>query len=223
MVKRIPNIKKLSLNYDYDHDDDDDDLSPSHYCFENVGRLQKLEDLDCRFPSNVRRSDLVESLSMLHSLNKLSLENSRLQWEDITTKIGSLPLLQVLKLFNDAVIGPRWETVEGQFCRLTFLRIFGIDDLEYWTVAESSHFPCLKHLDLVEVCKLKKIPPSFGEIQTLEWIELNDCSDSTVISAKEIAEQQEEFGNQDFLVQVYIYGEPNYELKSLASHNFRIF
>ncbi|KAL0354700.1 UNVERIFIED_CONTAM: putative late blight resistance proteinR1A-4 [Sesamum radiatum] len=216
VVKRIPNIKKLSLNYN------NVDLSSSHYCFENVGRLQKLEYLDCRFRGNVR-SDLVERLSMLHSLNKLSLLGTRVQWEDITTKIGSLPLLQVLKLGYHSVTGSIWETFEGQFCRLKFLQISCIHDLEYWTVAESSHFPCLKFLYLELLHKLKDIPPSFGEIQTLEWIVLYKCSDSAIISAKEIAEQQEEFGNQDFRVQVYITGEPISELKSLASHNFQVF
>ncbi|KAL0354702.1 UNVERIFIED_CONTAM: putative late blight resistance proteinR1A-10 [Sesamum radiatum] len=218
MVKRIPNIKKLSLNYD-----DNVDLSSSHYCFENLGRLQKLEDLYCRFRGKVR-SDLVESLSMLHSLSKLSLWGSRLQWEDITTKIGSLPLLQVLKLGYNSVTGPMWETFEGQFSRLKFLKISEVLDLEHWTVAESSHFPCLKFLYLELLLKLKDIPPSFGETQTLELIELYDCSYSAVISAKEIAEQQEEFGNQEFRVQVYTYGQkPNSVLKSLASHNFQVF
>ncbi|KAL0310253.1 UNVERIFIED_CONTAM: putative late blight resistance proteinR1B-14 [Sesamum calycinum] len=168
VVKRIPNIKKLSWTYDdyhehdycdeddlspsrycfenlgrlqnleyldcidyYDHYyGDDDDLSSSRYCFENLGRLQKLEDLDCRFPSTVRRSDLVEGLSILHSLNKLSLQGSCLQWEDITTKIGSLSLLQVLKLGYKSVIGPMWETFEGQFSRLKFLQISNIHDME---------------------------------------------------------------------------------------------
>ncbi|KAL0441550.1 UNVERIFIED_CONTAM: putative late blight resistance proteinR1B-16 [Sesamum radiatum] len=265
VVKRIPNIKKLSWTYDdyhehdycdeddlspsrycfenlgrlqnleyldcidyYDHYyGDDDDLSSSRYCFENLGRLQKLEDLDCRFPSTVRRSDLVEGLSILHSLNKLSLQGSCLQWEDITTKIGSLSLLQVLKLGYKSVIGHMWETFEGQFSRLKFLQISNIHDMEDWTVAESSHFPCLKFLHLELLCKLKKIPPSFGEIQTLERIELSGCTDSAIVSAKEIAEQQEEFGNQDFRVQVYIEeGQPDseeFELKSLVSHNFRVF
>ncbi|KAL0310252.1 UNVERIFIED_CONTAM: putative late blight resistance proteinR1B-16 [Sesamum calycinum] len=222
-VKRIPNIKKLTLLYYYGgDDDDDDDLSPEHYGFENLDRLKKLEYLDCSFGSKVRRSDLVESLSMLHSLNKLSLLGSCLQWEDIT-KIGSLPLLQVLKLGYNSVTGPVWETFEGQFSRLKFLQINNIHDLEYWAVAESSHFPCLKFLYLELLYKLKEIPSCFGEIQTLELIELNGCSDSAVISAKEIAEQQEDFGNQDFRVHVNIYEEPNSELKSLASHNFRVF
>ncbi|KAK4427372.1 putative late blight resistance proteinR1A-10 [Sesamum alatum] len=214
VVKRIPNIKKLKICYD--------DLSSSHYCLENLGRLQKLESLQCSFDVGVRGSDLLESMSFLHSLKKLTLFGCGLQWEDIITKVGSLPLLEVLKLGTDSVVGPEWKTVEGQFCclRLKFLEITNINDLEYWT-AESIHFPCLNHLHLIRLRKLKQIPSSFGEIQTLELIELDVCNDSAVISAKEIAEQQEEFGNQDFRVEVYV--EPNSELKSLASHNFRVF
>ncbi|KAL0342833.1 UNVERIFIED_CONTAM: putative late blight resistance proteinR1A-10 [Sesamum calycinum] len=43
VVKRIPNIKKLTLNYHHHYYDADDDLSSPQYCFENLGCLQKLE------------------------------------------------------------------------------------------------------------------------------------------------------------------------------------
>ncbi|KAL0341858.1 UNVERIFIED_CONTAM: Disease resistance protein RPP13 [Sesamum calycinum] len=174
--------------------------------------------------SRVRRSDLVDSLSFPNSLKKLTLRGCRLQWEEYTRKIGPLSLLQVLKLHKDSVIGSEWETVEGQFSRLGVLEITDIDDLEYLT-ADNSHFPCLHHLCLRHLHKLKKIPWGFGEIQTLELIELAMCSDSAVISVKEIAEQQEELGNEDLLVIVHL--EPDSELapelKSLASHRFRVF
>ncbi|KAL0354698.1 UNVERIFIED_CONTAM: putative late blight resistance proteinR1A-10 [Sesamum radiatum] len=41
VVKRIPNIKKLTFNYH----NDVDDLSSSHYCFENLGRLLGIRSL----------------------------------------------------------------------------------------------------------------------------------------------------------------------------------
>ncbi|KAK4395087.1 putative late blight resistance proteinR1A-10 [Sesamum angolense] len=213
VIKRIPNIKHLYIFYD--------DSSSLHYSLENLGYLHKLESLTCNFHCSVRRSYLVESLSLLHSLKKLTLWCCYLQWEDITRNIGSLPHLQVLKLRHGSTIGPTWETVEGLFCCLRFLEITYIDDMEQWTVAESSHFPRLNSLHLVKLHKLKKIPSSFGDIQTLELIKLEMCSDSVIISAKEIAEQQEEFGNSDFRVEVYV--EPNSELKSLTNHNFRVF
>ncbi|KAL0319416.1 UNVERIFIED_CONTAM: putative late blight resistance proteinR1A-10, partial [Sesamum angustifolium] len=213
VVKRIPNIKKLHVFYDV--------FSSSHYCLENLGHLQTLESLNCSFGCSVRKSYLVDSLSILHSLKKLTLWGCRLQWEDITRNIGSLPLLHVLKLYYGSVIGPEWETVEGQFCCLRFLEIVAIDDLEHWTTAESSHFPRLNCLRLLRLRKLKDIPSSFGEIQTLEVIELEMCSDSVVISAKEIAEQQEEFGNPDFRVTVRakLNSKLEPELKSLATQH----
>ncbi|KAL0341860.1 UNVERIFIED_CONTAM: putative late blight resistance proteinR1A-10 [Sesamum calycinum] len=196
VVKRIPNIKKLHVFYDV--------FSSSHYCLENLGHLQTLESLNCSFGCSVRRSYLVDSLSILHSLKKLTLWGCRLQWEDITRNIG-----------------PEWVTVEGQFCCLRFLEIVAIDDLEHWTTAESSHFPRLNCLRLLRLRKLKDIPSSFGEIQTLEVIELEMCSDSVVISAKEIAEQQEEFGNPDFRVTVRakLNSKLEPELKSLATQH----
>ncbi|KAL0341856.1 UNVERIFIED_CONTAM: hypothetical protein Scaly_1848200 [Sesamum calycinum] len=212
VIKRIPNIKHLYIFYD---------SSSLHYSLENLGYLHKLESLTCYFSCRVRRSYLVENLSVLHSLKKLTLWCCYLQWEDITRNIGSLPHLQVLKLNHGSTIGPTWETVDGLFCCLRFLEITYIDDMEQWTVAESSHFPRLNSLCLEELHKLKKIPSSFGDIQTLELIKLEMCSDSVVISAKEIAEQQEEFGNSDFRFEVYV--EPNSELKSLTNHNFRVF
>ncbi|KAL0354699.1 UNVERIFIED_CONTAM: putative late blight resistance proteinR1B-8 [Sesamum radiatum] len=208
VVKRIPNIKKLNIYYD-------------DYYLKNLAHLQKLECLDCNFGRRIRRNDLLESLSFLHSLKKLCFTGGGLQWEDITTNIGSLPHLQVLSVLWGSVIGSEWETVEGQFSHLRILQIIDIDDLEYW-IAESSHFPRLNFLRLVRLRKLKQIPPSFGEIQTLELIRLEACSDSAVISAKEIAEQQEEFGNSDFRVEVYDV-EPNSELEGLECHNFKVF
>ncbi|KAL0319415.1 UNVERIFIED_CONTAM: putative late blight resistance proteinR1C-3 [Sesamum angustifolium] len=100
VVKRIPNIKNLRIGYD--------DFSFSHYCLQNLDRLQTLESLACTFQSRPRRSLLLNNLSFPHSLRKLNLYRNGLHWEDIATKIGSLPFLEVLKLF-DAVMGPKWE------------------------------------------------------------------------------------------------------------------
>ncbi|KAL0354515.1 UNVERIFIED_CONTAM: putative late blight resistance proteinR1B-17 [Sesamum radiatum] len=211
VVERIPNIRKLHIFYS--------ESSISQYCPQNLGYLQKLESLYVSLISEVRMSDL-ESLSFPHSLKKLTLWGGGLQWKQINAKIGSLPLLQGLKLYNDSVKGGTWNTVEGQFCSLRYLQMTCIYKLKRWMV-DSSHFPCLNVLRLIELRKLKKIPLSFGEIQTLELIELYMCRDSAVISAKDIAEQQEEFGNHDFRVVVWV--EPNSELKSLASHNFHVF
>ncbi|KAG5609075.1 hypothetical protein H5410_020356 [Solanum commersonii] len=42
---------------------------------------------------------------------------------------------------------------------------------------------------------LQEIPADFGEIATLESIELHDCSVTTEDSARKIVQEQEEMGN----------------------------
>ncbi|KAL0354516.1 UNVERIFIED_CONTAM: putative late blight resistance proteinR1B-14 [Sesamum radiatum] len=210
VVKRIPNIKKLRIGYD--------DFSFSRYCLQNLERLHKLESLACTFQSRPRRSLLLNNLSFPHSLRKLNLYRNGLHWEDVATKIGSLPFLEVLKLF-DAVMGPKWETVEGQFCSLKVLLIDGCYDLKYWTT-ESSHFPCLEHLILIEAGSLEEFPPGIGEIPTLQTIQLIFCSSSTIITTKRIVEEQEELGNADLYVLVKLSADDS-ELTSLASNNFQ--
>ncbi|KAK6125095.1 hypothetical protein DH2020_041159 [Rehmannia glutinosa] len=197
VVKRIPNIKKLGILY-VNH------KKLSRSCLNNLCRLRKLESLACLFSILKRpnRSYLLQNLIFPRSLKKLSLQGSRLQWEDMTTMIGSLPLLQVLKLKFWSVIGPKWETVEGQFCSLKFLLIQRCDDLEYWTTDSNTHFPRLEHLVLRYLDKLKEIPPEIGEIPTLQSIDLDFCSESLVNSARKILDEQEDLGNVGLQVRV---------------------
>ncbi|KAK6124736.1 hypothetical protein DH2020_041519 [Rehmannia glutinosa] len=198
VVKRIPNIKKLGLVYE--------GLEEwSSCCLHNLGRLQKLESLGCFFTSKMKpsRSYLVENLNFPRSLKKLSLRGSCLNWEDMKTKIGALPNLQVLKLKRWSFIGPEWETVEGRFCSLKFLLIQDCYDLEYWTT-DSTHFPRLERLVLRRLEKLNEIPWEIGEIPTLRSIELEYCSDPAVVSARKIVDEQEELGNVGLQVRVVV-------------------
>ncbi|KAL8042754.1 hypothetical protein ABFX02_09G073800 [Erythranthe guttata] len=137
------------------------------------------------------------------------------------TKIGLLPNLQVLKLKENSFVGPEWETVEGQFCSLRFLQIFGCRDLECWTT-DSTHFPRLEHLDLQYLDKLKEIPSCIGEISSLESIYLEICSDATVISAKRILDEQEELGNSGIRVRAQVFQESKENLESLVGPNFQV-
>lgn len=142
-----------------------------------------------------------QNVAFPSSLKKLTLLGCRLHWEDVTAKIGPLPLLQVLKLKLDSFIGSDWVTVEGQFCSLKFLLIDFCDDLENWTT-DDTHFPRLEHLCLKRLYNLTEIPSSIGEIPTLESIELDRCSYSVEISAKRIREEQEELGNEGLRLQI---------------------
>ncbi|GFQ04752.1 putative late blight resistance protein homolog r1a-6 [Phtheirospermum japonicum] len=215
VVKRVPNIKKLSVSYASQEE-------CSSFCFENIGRLHKLESLTFNWSFTTKRDVLeLQNLTFPRSLKKLSLYGSRFNWDVMITKIGSLPLLEVLKLELWYLEGGfEWETVEGQFQSLKYLRI-GVCDLEYWRT-ESTHFPCLEHLVLRSLHKLKEIPPEVGDIPTLKSIELEYCSDSVIISANEILKEQEELGNVDLHVRVRL-SRKNEEIESLASHNFFIF
>ncbi|KAL8458624.1 hypothetical protein ACS0TY_036224 [Phlomoides rotata] len=98
VVKGIPNIKKLKIS------------------------CGKLEHLSCdfhMFPSlrisdyfeTTLRSELQQNIAFPRSLKKLSLHECRLHWEDIATKIGPLPLLQILILGHNSFVGPDWVTL----------------------------------------------------------------------------------------------------------------
>ncbi|GFQ07615.1 putative late blight resistance protein homolog r1a-6 [Phtheirospermum japonicum] len=211
VVKRIPNIKKLKIYYE-----GIENLSP--YCLNNICRLDKLKSLDCSFFSWPSRSYLVQNLSFPHSLNKLTLQGTNLHWDDMATKIGLLPRLQVLKLKRSSFVGPEWETFEEQFCGLKFLEIDECNDLEYWRTA-STHFPCLERLVLWSLDKFKEIPLEIGDIATMRSIELEGCNDSAMISAKQIVKEQEDLGNEGLQVRVRLSRE-NQQMKSFASRNF---
>ncbi|KAL6541930.1 hypothetical protein OROGR_011416 [Orobanche gracilis] len=193
MLRRIPNIKTLKLYYNKTSSTGCD------YCVDNLQCLQKLEVLGVRYSYNFQKH-LESELSFPYSLKKLTLEGTRLPWEDMETMIGWLPLLQVLKLKNDSFIGCTWETFEGQFPSLRFLMI-GIYDLEYW-MTDNTHFPLLEHLVLRSLRWLREIPLGIGDIPTLRSIKLENCNHFAVDSARRIVEEQHELGNEDLQLQV---------------------
>ncbi|KAG8362964.1 hypothetical protein BUALT_BualtUnG0018400 [Buddleja alternifolia] len=222
VVKRIPNIKKLRLFYNRL------DEGLREYRLNNLGSLHKLESLSCVFDFSgmPTLSYLVQNLTFPHSLKKLTLMGIFLDWEEMSSKVGSLPLLQVLKLKDNSCKGPEWKPVEGQFCSLRYLLIDNCDDLEYWT-ADNINFPLLEQLVLRHLGKLKEVPLGIGDIPTLRSIELHACRDSVIISAKEIADQQDEFGNMDlqvheFIAVKYWNGERYKFLKSLKGRDFQV-
>ncbi|KAL8056967.1 hypothetical protein ABFX02_04G153100 [Erythranthe guttata] len=188
--KRVVNLRKLHIKYD-SHSKISND-----YSFHNISRFHKLESLVffSHGPPN-----LLQKLTFPSSLKKLRLDGCNVHWKDLTV-IGSLPYLEVLKLNVGRVEGAVWNPVEGEFLRLKFLSIFYFDMVN-WNV-ESSHFPVLEKLVLRGMNKLEEIPLDIGEIPTLRLIELNRCSKSVAISARKIAEEQVNAGNDGLRVQV---------------------
>ncbi|KAI3736406.1 hypothetical protein L6452_15945 [Arctium lappa] len=133
------------------------------------------------------------------SLKKLTLSGCRLPWSDMS-KIQWLPNLEVLKLLNYAFEGPSWDTREGQFRQLKFLKLQNLD-IQQWD-AYSSNFPCLKRLVLLECYYLKGIPDEVGDIPTLEMIDIDKRNHSLVESANKIREEQHTMGNYELKVNV---------------------
>ncbi|GER53521.1 disease resistance protein [Striga asiatica] len=214
MMRRIPNLKKLNLKLLSSSSRDDG------YALDSLFRLHHLESLNCEFAGVPK--DLASGLVFPDSLRKLSLKGTRLVWEEMAAKVGHLPHLQVLILHRLACKGPNWETVEGQFSSLKDLEVYGWPDLEFWTMGDWTHFPSLEHLILGGLRNLKAIPLEIGYIPTLNSIEVNNCSDSAVTSAKEIANEEEELGNDEgFRVKV-VLSEKSQVPKSLASANFQV-
>ncbi|XP_075479694.1 putative late blight resistance protein homolog R1A-3 [Primulina tabacum] len=193
VIRRIPNIKKLGINY-------------RHFArgygwhYHEVNKLDHLCNLESLFLECDK--DVLHNLCYPHSLKKLTLSYCRVSWEDFTL-VGLLPHLEVLKLKNYAVLGAKWNPVEGEFLQLKSLQIENTN-LEEW-IADSSHFPLLENLALRHVRNLKEIPYSIGEIPTLKTISLEGCSDSANSSAKEIQEKQQNLGNDDLRVHVHVW------------------
>ncbi|KAH6776855.1 hypothetical protein C2S51_008167 [Perilla frutescens var. frutescens] len=217
VVKRIPNVKKLIASYDNLEETSD-------YFLNNVECLHKLESFGCFFPP--RGSSLSQHLTFPRSLKKLTLSN--FDWEDMLAKIRSLPHLEKLKLINGFLKQRTWDThltwrtvIGEQFASLKFLLIDGCFNMEYWR-SESSHFPRLEYLVLRNLDKLKEIPSDVGEIPTLKSIHLEFCSNSAVISAKRILDEQEQqHGDNIVHVRVLLRGRSRIP-KSWASANFQV-
>ncbi|XP_057785368.1 putative late blight resistance protein homolog R1B-16 [Salvia miltiorrhiza] len=210
VVKKIPNIKKLAFSNGGEGDDD-------MYCLSNLDALTKLKSLNCSFLAT-------GAINFPQSLKSLVLrsEGSSYCWQDILDKVGVLPHLRKLTLNNGRFNQGKWETTEGQFCSLRFLSVKWCDGIEIWKT-QSSHFPCLESLHLVEVCKLVEIPLDFAEISTLREIDVKRCSDAVVESAKRISEEHEDYYGEGALQVRIELASPNSELASphseLASSN----
>ncbi|XP_057772592.1 putative late blight resistance protein homolog R1B-16 [Salvia miltiorrhiza] len=184
VCKRIPNMKNVHIMYGVSFT-----ASGLACCSHNLGRLRKLESLTCAF---AEERYFGPGLTFPGSLRELCLIRCVLGWEDLTI-VGSLPFLVVLKL-RFSIKGEEWNPVEGEFICLKYLEIWCCDDLIKWN-AESFHFPVLESLAFRRLSKLEEIPMGVGEIPTLGYIQLEECSVASTISAMRILVEQESLGN----------------------------
>ncbi|XP_059277793.1 putative late blight resistance protein homolog R1A-3 [Lycium ferocissimum] len=170
-------------------------------CLRNLALLPQLEALKIvGLMPPVQIPKLALHLDALpENLKKLTLSFTYLPWESMTS-LCRLPSLEVLKLKHYAFTGPKWEQVEEGFCSLKLLLIESYD-LKHWS-ATNDHFPCLEHLVLKSCLNLESIPHELGDIPTLQIIELEKSSHSAVLSAKEIQEEQQSYGNDTLEVRL---------------------
>ncbi|KAG8379606.1 hypothetical protein BUALT_Bualt07G0106300 [Buddleja alternifolia] len=163
----------------------------------NVNMFTQLESLNMTtFYWNAKAAKIINFPS---NIKKLSLSGLSLSWETMSI-IGALPNLEILKLKVGAIEGEIWETRDGEFQQLRFLKL---ERLEFskWDVSFSSeHFPKLQQLVLHYCWKLRAIPCGIGEIETLQLIEVDKCQKSVGESATQIEEEQRDMGNEDLRI-----------------------
>ncbi|KAK1355042.1 hypothetical protein POM88_048298 [Heracleum sosnowskyi] len=135
---------------------------------------------------------LSTSILFPETLKSLTISNTYLDWKEAWV-FEMIPNLEVLKLRLHAFAGKDWETSPEAFQRLKILK-FDELNIVTWT-ASRNHFPVLQRLQVYRCPYLMEIPEDFGNIFTLEWIELIGCSDAATESARDIQKEQESMGN----------------------------
>ncbi|KAL0335824.1 UNVERIFIED_CONTAM: putative late blight resistance proteinR1A-4 [Sesamum radiatum] len=201
VLEKIPKLKRLGIQVELALDVPTKPLC----CFDHLG--YKLESLKCVIanPKVVVAQRLPVSIFELRYLRKVTLAGLGLPWHDMRS-FGKLPLLEVLKLRCNACRGPVWRTDEVQFRELRYLLLEDVD-VENWH-ADCYSFPMLEYLSIRHCYKLQKIPLEFGKMvgfgttRTLKKVELVDCGESVVASAKQIVEERVKLGNES--LQVYV-------------------
>ncbi|XP_073145615.1 putative late blight resistance protein homolog R1A-3 [Henckelia pumila] len=191
IIRILVNLKKLKVEYENGNLDD--------FNLDNLSKLRKLEDLEIAvWWLSVPIITWKHAFPM--GLKKLYLLGVPFPWENMTI-IGSLPNLQVLvmtgKNFTEV---SEWKTTEGEFLQLKYF-CSTLDGVVKWET-EKEHLPCLETLILDSVVSIDEIPSGIGEVDTLQYIELQSCKKSLVDSAQRIQKHQHENGNDAFGVHV---------------------
>ncbi|GMP92790.1 hypothetical protein CsSME_00042873 [Camellia sinensis var. sinensis] len=164
-----------------------------NWMFLNLEVLRHLETLKLCNSFFPRYTTTVREVNFPANIKRLTLKYTGIEWEEISVLGMMLPNLELLKLENDAAWGQQWETTDGGFPRLKFLKLKELD-VERWITC-SGPFPSLQHLSLERCQYLREIPSSLGDILTLQLIEVNFCHFSVEESVRKIKEEQESIGN----------------------------
>ncbi|PHT77739.1 hypothetical protein T459_15791 [Capsicum annuum] len=167
IFKRFPNLQELSFilkeSWDY---------LIERYWFRKLDFLSKLDFLRVEFESsNTKESGPSVATNWSWDFHfpsyfkTLLLYDFPLSYDSLST-IARLPNLEELFLMRTIIQGEEWNIgEEDTFENLKYLCF------EEWDLGEES-FPVLEKLALWECHKLEEIPPSFGNISSLKFIEL---------------------------------------------------
>ncbi|KAI5675106.1 hypothetical protein M9H77_06056 [Catharanthus roseus] len=200
VLARTPNLRSLGFHLTLSH-------NTNPFSFPELAHLNLLQTLKFEYQT---LGMVPFSIPNIHkfppSLKKLTLIGSHVNWVEMSM-IGKLPNLEILKVKDNFFNGPVWETIDEGFLCLKFLKLSHMN-LQKW-ISSGDHFPSLKHLVLNGCLELEEIPFEFGDIPTLQTIEVYYSSNSTVESAKQILESQRSMGNDDLKVSFYHHLEEN--------------
>ncbi|KAI3451641.1 hypothetical protein Pfo_008306 [Paulownia fortunei] len=189
MLKCSPNLRKLKCRCEPLWVEE-----KGTYRYPDLRFLTQLESLKM----TAFHKPVMAEINFPSNIKKLALSGLRLPWEKMSI-IGRLPNLEVLKLSGDEFVGETWDTTDGEFQQLRFLKLAWLG-ITKWNVSSSDHFPRLRRLVLLYCSKLQEIPCEMGEIATLQSIEVVTGSETVALSAIEIQKEQRDMGNEDLRV-----------------------
>uniref|UniRef100_K4BNL6 Disease resistance R13L4/SHOC-2-like LRR domain-containing protein n=1 Tax=Solanum lycopersicum TaxID=4081 RepID=K4BNL6_SOLLC len=184
----IPNLKILTIHVPLTFKEE---IIP--YRFLDMSSLIKLEAFKLFWDKNWENP--IKTFVFPTSLRRLTLTFcSKFIWEEISSTFIMLPNLEKLKLKYCGADDDAWIMSDKDIFKSLKLLLLSHLNLKRWE-ASSDNFPNLKRLVLKKCPDLQEIPTDFGEICTLESIELHDCSATSEVSARNIEQEQEDMEN----------------------------
>ncbi|XP_057810257.1 putative late blight resistance protein homolog R1A-10 [Salvia miltiorrhiza] len=188
VLKRTPNLKRLSIHVELKPYDDDSDETNPLSCLSYISQLQNLVNLEYSIWNPEMKYELhTIPLSMFPShLNDLRLRGLGYPWKYMNDIGSLLPNLQHLNLKSYAFRGPMWEIKPGSFLKLTTLQIKDTD-LVQWRPQHGS-FPELKVLSMKHCYKLQQLDWPYDD-SWIKVIELVECNPLAVACANQLKDK----------------------------------
>ncbi|PIN10519.1 Apoptotic ATPase [Handroanthus impetiginosus] len=190
VFKRARNLKRLGVRGDLNI------LLDNGKSFGDLDFLETLKlkhDLAYQSPSEEPMRGLPQRNYFPRNIKRLTLSTTYLDWADHMPTLGQIGTLEVLKLKDNAFVGPSWKAVSAAgFPRLQFLLIENINFF-YWE-ASDDHFPSLWCLVLKNCENLSTIPE--GLTKSLQMLKMDNVHQSAIESARKIEEAKKQIQEQ---------------------------